>query len=203
MTAHAVDRCSDVDPGRIERDLHDGAQAILVSVAMHLGAAEDLFDRDPVTARTLLATARAATQTALTELRHLVRGLRPPLLADRGLDGALRALGLDSLVPVDLDVRLDLPLDSALEAAAYFSVLEAVTNAVRHSGTDRVGVSVYDQGAVLFLRVTDHGCGGADPTRGTGLRGIEQRLAPFAGTVRVTNPLGGPTVIEAQVPHPD
>ncbi|MGI5161570.1 sensor histidine kinase [Microbispora sp. CA-102843] len=185
---------------RIERDLHDGAQARLVALAMNLGMAEDLFDADPDTARALLADARTGAHTAMTELRDLVRGIHPPLLADRGVGGALHAIALTSPVPVELDMRLDRRLAPPVESAAYFTVVEAITNAVKHSQAGRITVTVEDLGDRLALRVADDGRGGADPTRGTGLRGIERRLAAFDGSMRVTSPLGGPTTVEAELP---
>ena len=191
---------SAVELQRIERDLHDGAQARLVAVAMNLGVAEDLFDTDPGAARAMLADARASAHAAMAELRSLVRGIRPPLLADRGLDGALRAVALDSPVPVDLELRLRCRLAPPLESAVYFTVLEAVTNAVKHSGAGRLTMTVSDVHRRLVLRVTDDGRGGADPACGTGLRGIARRLATFDAELCVTSPVGGPTVVEAQLP---
>jgi signal transduction histidine kinase len=191
---------SAVELRRIERDLHDGAQARLVALAMNLGMAEDMFDSDPEAARAMLADARAGAHTAMTELRDLVRGMHPPLLADRGVGGALQALAMGSPVAVDLDVRLDRRLAPPVESAAYFTIVEGMTNAVKHSGAARITLAVTDLGDRLRLRVTDDGRGGADPARGTGLRGIERRLAAFDGSLRVTSPVGGPTVIEAELP---
>lgn len=185
---------------RIERDLHDGAQARLVSLAMTLGMAQDLLPTDPQRAATLMATARSQASTATTELRSLVRGIYPPLLADRGLGGALHALALDCPLPVALDVQLARRLSAPLESAAYFAVVEALTNAVKHSGATRVEAAVSDEGDCLFLRVADDGRGGADPDRGTGLRGIEHRVAVFDGSVRVDSPAGGPTSVEIVLP---
>ena len=195
----AVD-ASAVELRRIERDLHDGAQARLVALAMNLGMAEDMFDSDPAAARAMLADARAGAHTAMTELRALVRGIHPPLLADRGIGGALQALALSSPVPVDLDLRLDRRLAAPLESAAYFAVVEAMTNAVKHSGATRITLTVAELGGTLSLRVADDGRGGADPARGTGLRGIQRRLAAFDGSLRVSSPVGGPTVVEAELP---
>jgi signal transduction histidine kinase len=167
---------------------------------MNLGIAEDLLDSDPAQARAILTEARAGAHLALTELRGLVRGIHPPLLAERGLAGALQAVVRASPVPVDLDARLDRRLAPPLESAAYFVLVEAVTNAVKHSGSARIRLTVDDRGSALLLRVADDGRGGADPLRGSGLRGIERRLAAFDGTLRVSSPAGGPTVVEAELP---
>jgi signal transduction histidine kinase len=185
---------------RIERDLHDGAQARLVALTMNLGMAEDMFETDPATAKAMLADARAGAHTAMSELRDLVRGIHPPMLADRGLAGAAEALAAASPVPVDLDVRLERRLGAPVESAAYFVLAEALANTIKHAGAARVTMSIVDEGVHIRLRVRDDGRGGADPSRGTGLRGIERRLAAFDGSVTVTSPRGGPTEIEAVLP---
>ncbi|GAA4951160.1 sensor histidine kinase, partial [Actinoplanes utahensis] len=185
---------------RIERDLHDGAQARLVAMSMSLGVAEDVIDTDPAGAKALVAEARAGAGTALAELRDLVRGIHPPVLADRGLAAAVEALVLDTAYPADLDLRLDRRLAAPVEAAGYFAVAEALANAGRHSGATRVHVTVLDAGAALHITVRDDGHGGADPARGTGLLGIQRRMAAFDGTLRVSSPAGGPTVLEMELP---
>ncbi|WP_433052043.1 sensor histidine kinase [Dactylosporangium sp. CS-033363] len=185
---------------RIERDLHDGAQARLVSVAMSLGIADDVFDDNPTNARALLAEARADAGAALTELRSLVRGIHPPVLADRGLAGAIQALVLTSKLPVDLDLRLKRRLTPPVEAAAYFVLAESLVNAIRHSGAKRIKVSVVDLGPRLTMSVADDGNGGADPERGTGLLGIQRRLSAFDGSLRLDSPPGGPTVLDMDLP---
>ena len=197
--AAAVD-ASAAELRRIERDLHDGAQARLVALTMNLGMAEAMFDSDPDTARAMLADARAGARTAMSELRDLVRGIHPPLLADRGLPGALHALTLASSIPVDLDLRLDRRLPAPVESAAYFVLAEALANAIKHAAATRITLSVTDLGARLSLRLSDDGRGGADPAHGTGLRGIARRLAAFDGTLRLTSPAGGPTVLEMELP---
>lgn len=197
--AAAVD-ASATELRRIERDLHDGAQARLVALAMTLGVAQDLLPTDPDRAAALMVTARSQASTATTELRSLVRGIYPPVLADRGLVGALQALAMDCPLPVGLDVRLARRLSAPLESAAYFAVVEALTNAVKHSGAASIEVVASDEGDHLILRVTDDGRGGADPHHGTGLRGIEQRVAVFDGSVRVDSPTGGPTTVEIALP---
>ncbi|MDW5326683.1 sensor histidine kinase [Plantactinospora sp. KLBMP9567] len=199
-TRTAVVDASATELRRIERDLHDGAQARLVALTMNLGMAEDMFDADPVAAKAMLADARAGAQTAMSELRDLVRGIHPPMLADRGLAGAAESLAAASPVPVALDLRLGQRLGAPVESAAYFVLAEALANAIRHAGATRIEMSVVDEEAQLRLRVHDDGRGGADPALGTGLRGIERRLGAFDGSVTVTSPLGGPTLVEAVLP---
>jgi signal transduction histidine kinase len=187
---------------RIERDLHDGAQARLVSLGMTIGLAEEMVDRDPDTARKLLAEAREASSTALVELRHLVRGIHPPVLAERGLDGAVRALALNLRVPTNVDSSVEEigRLDTPVESAAYFAIAEMLTNATLHSGATFAFVSIKRLGDTLLIEVGDDGHGGADRSKGTGLRGIERRLAAFDGTMAVSSPLGGPTIVTMELP---
>jgi signal transduction histidine kinase len=185
---------------RIERDLHDGAQARLVSLGMTIGLAEEMVDRDPAAARKLLAEAREASGTALVELRHLVRGIHPPVLAERGLDGAVRALALHLPLPVIVDGSLPGRPETPVESAAYFAVAEALTNVVRHSGAGSAWVSLRHDGRALLLMVGDDGHGGADPDAGTGLHGIERRLAAFDGTMTLSSPPGGPTIVTMELP---
>ena len=197
--AAAVD-ASAAELRRIERDLHDGAQARLVALAMNLGVAEDVIDADPAVAKALLTEARAGAGAALTELRGLVRGIHPPVLADRGLAAAVQALVLGSAVPVELNLRLERRLAAPVESAAYFAIAEALTNAIRHSGAGKVRVGLVDAGSAVRITVSDDGCGGADPFRGTGLLGIQRRLSAFDGSLRVSSPPGGPTVLEMELP---
>ncbi|MBE2318723.1 sensor histidine kinase [Solirubrobacter sp. CPCC 204708] len=185
---------------RIERDLHDGAQAQLVAVSMQLGMAEDMLDRDPAAARDLLLEARSGANTAMAELRALVRGIHPPLLAERGLGGALEALALRSAVPVTCSVSLTRRLPAPIESALYFSAVELLTNAIRHSGAARVSIEVAERDGRVVLRVRDDGRGGAVMGAGSGLSGLASRLAPFDGVLRVSSPAGGPTVVVAEVP---
>ncbi|SCL55451.1 Signal transduction histidine kinase [Micromonospora citrea] len=185
---------------RIERDLHDGAQARLVAMAMNLGLAEELLARDPEAARGLVAEARTSAGTALSELRDVVRGIHPPVLADRGLAGGVAALALGAALPVDLDVDLPDRLAPPLESALYFTVAELLTNAARHSGAARVAVRLRRLDDTVALTVSDDGRGGADPERGTGLAGIRRRLAAFDGRVRISSPAGGPTVVDVELP---
>jgi signal transduction histidine kinase len=188
---------------RIERDLHDGAQARLVALSLRIGLARRAYGAAPETARRLLADAQDQAEEALTELRHVVRGVHPPILTDRGLVGAVRALGASSGLRVD--VRADGLADgprapAAVEAAAYFVVAEALTNATRHSGADRAEVLLARSRSGLSVRVRDEGCGGADDSAGSGLTGMRRRVAALDGTLRLTSPVGGPTVVEADLP---
>ncbi|MEV0157737.1 sensor histidine kinase [Micromonospora sp. NPDC050686] len=197
--AAAVDS-SAAELRRIERDLHDGAQARLVAMGMSLSNAERLIERDPETARALVAEVRQNSSKALQELRDLVRGIHPPVLADRGLPDAVRALALDSPLDVQVDARLAHRLPPPLESAVYFAVNELLANTAKHSGADRLDIGIALDEGLLRIRVRDDGCGGADPSRGSGLRGVQRRLAAFDGTLRVDSPAGGPTVIELEVP---
>jgi signal transduction histidine kinase len=192
---------------RIERDLHDGAQARLVSLSMRIGLAKRSYDDDPQAARRLLDEAQEHAEEALAELRHVVRGIHPPILTDRGLAGAVRALAASSglevtVVADDFDEGPRAP--AAVEAAAYFVVAEALTNAARHSGSGRAEVSLTRTGTGVRVTVRDEGKGGAgftgNGTSGTGLVGMRRRVAALDGTFILTSPAGGPTVIEAELP---
>jgi signal transduction histidine kinase len=185
---------------RIERDLHDGAQARLVSLGMAIGLAEEIVERDPAAARKLLAEARESSSTALVELRHLVRGIHPPVLAERGLDGAVRALALHLPLEISVDSDVTDRLPTPVESAAYFAVAEALANLTRHSGARFGFVVIRRDGDRLHLQVGDDGRGGADPQRGTGLHGIERRLAAFDGTMTLSSPPGGPTLVTMELP---
>ncbi|MEU6471867.1 sensor histidine kinase [Streptomyces massasporeus] len=185
---------------RIERDLHDGAQARLVAVGMDLGTIEALLDKDPAQARELIAQARKSSVEALTELRELVRGIHPPVLAERGLGDAVRALALR--LPVATEVSVDLPgrAEAPVESAAYFAVSEVLTNAVKHSGADRIWVDLHRADGMLRATVTDNGKGGAVIGAGSGLAGVERRLGTFDGVLAVSSPAGGPTMVTMEIP---
>ncbi|MFI6347953.1 sensor histidine kinase [Streptomyces sp. NPDC050560] len=185
---------------RIERDLHDGAQARLVALGMNLGVAEQLLADDPAAVAAILADTRKASATALRELRDLVRGIHPPVLADRGLSDAVRALALDSPLDVSVDSRVEGRADAPVESALYFAVCEALANAVKHADAERVTVDLRHDGGSLRARVSDDGRGGADPSRGTGLLGIQRRLAAFDGSLTVESPAGGPTTLTMELP---
>jgi signal transduction histidine kinase len=185
---------------RIERDLHDGAQARLVAMRMRLAMLEPLIERDPTQARRVVAELRDSSARALQELRDLVHGVHPPVLAERGLRDAVRAFALD--LPLDATVDIDLPgrLEPAVEAAVYFGVCETLTNVVKHARTRGVIVRLRHADGVLRGVVVDEGRGGADPARGSGLRGIERRFAAFDGTVKVVSRPGGPTRVSLELP---
>jgi signal transduction histidine kinase len=185
---------------RIERDLHDGAQARLVSVAMNLGLAEELLSKDPQSLTELLAEARSSTLTALDDLRTVMRGIQPPVLADRGLQGAIRALALDLAVPVTVGGQIPGRVPVPVESAAYFAVCECLANVVKHSGALQATVDLGYGGGVLSVAVRDDGVGGASLAAGSGLRGVARRLEVFDGTITLTSPAGGPTVVTMEVP---
>ncbi|QNP73085.1 sensor domain-containing protein [Streptomyces roseirectus] len=185
---------------RIERDLHDGAQARLVAMGMDLGTIEALIEQDPARAKALLSQARRNSAEALEELRDLVRGIHPPVLAERGLSDAVRALALRMPLPVEVDVDLGGRLDAPVESAAYFAVSELLTNAVKHAGADRVWVDLCHADGVLRISVTDDGRGGAAVGAGSGLAGVERRLGTFDGVLAVSSPVGGPTMATLEIP---
>lgn len=185
---------------RIERDLHDGAQARMVSLGMSLGMAEKLLQTDPDAAAKLLEEARLTTTTALGDLRTVVRGIHPPVLADRGLAGAVQALALDLAIPVAVTVVLPGRPPAPVETAAYFAVAECLANVVKHASAHHASVELTHDGTRLRIVVADNGRGGADLTRGTGLAGVARRLDAFDGTMGVVSPAGGPTVVTMELP---
>jgi signal transduction histidine kinase len=185
---------------RIERDLHDGTQARLVAVGMSLGLAEGLFEKDPDQARRLVAEARATTGAALAELRSVVRGIHPPVLADRGVSGAVQALALDMAMPVTVEYRVAGRPPAPVESAVYFAVAECLANIGKHADADNAWVDFAHADGVLTVVVGDDGRGGADPEHGTGMRGVMRRLSAFDGTMSVSSPDRGPTLITLEVP---
>jgi signal transduction histidine kinase len=185
---------------RIERDLHDGAQARLVALGMSLQAAQRLFPTSPEAALALVAEAKESSSLALTELRDLVRGIYPPVLADRGLADAIRALALDTPLPVELDLDLPREVELPVASAVYFSVAEALANVTKHACARAVRIQLSYSSGMLRVQVTDDGTGGADPALGTGLAGVERRLATFDGILAVSSPPGGPTIVVIEVP---
>jgi signal transduction histidine kinase len=197
--AVAVDTAA-ADVRRLERDLHDGAQARLVALGMQLRVVEKLIPASPDAALALVAEARETSVRALTELRELVRGVHPPVLADRGLGDAVRALALDTPLRIETEVSLPGRLPAPIETACYFAVAEILTNAVKHSGAKEARVCVTHDDDLLRVVVTDFGLGGADPARGSGLAGVERRLATFDGILAVSSPVGGPTMVVMEVP---
>jgi signal transduction histidine kinase len=185
---------------RIERDLHDGAQARLVAMGMTLDAAGQIIGSNPDAARALVLEARDASVKALAELRALVRGIHPPVLADRGLADAIRALALDASARISLASDLNGRLPAPVESAAYFAVCELLANVAKHAEARQTWVDIRHTDGMLRIGVTDNGHGGAEAARGTGLRGIERRLAAFDGVLAISSPPGGPTAVTMEVP---
>jgi signal transduction histidine kinase len=185
---------------RIERDLHDGAQARLASLGMTLGMAADLLERDPAGARQMLAEARQTSTAALGDIRDVVHGIHPPVLADRGLKAAIESLALDLSVPVDVTGTAPEGLPPPVESAAYFTVAECLANVAKHAQATRAWVELTTTDGVLTIVVGDDGRGGADPAAGSGRRGVARRLAAFDGTMSVSSPKGGPTLVTLEVP---
>jgi signal transduction histidine kinase len=196
--AGAVDQ-QETELERIERDLHDGAQARLVALGMSLGMAEQKLSSDPDAAKELLAEARQGTREALEELRSLARGIHPPVLADRGLEAAVSALA--DRTPVRVDVRVDVPRrpSRAVENAAYFVVAEALANAGKHADANRVAIDVREDDGNLVVEIVDDGAGGANP-KGGGLLGLARRVQALDGDLEVISPSGGPTTVRAVIP---
>jgi signal transduction histidine kinase len=200
----AQTRADAIDAGaaemrRIERDLHDGAQARLVAMGMTLDAADQLLADNPA-ARALLAEARESSAKALAELRDLVRGVHPPVLADRGLADALHALALNLPLRVHFASELAGRPPAPVESAAYFAVSELLANVSKHAYAGQAWLDLRHEAGMLRVGVTDDGSGGADPARGSGLAGIERRLAAFDGVLAVSSPPGGPTVMTLEIP---
>jgi signal transduction histidine kinase len=185
---------------RIERDLHDGAQARIVAMGMTLDAAGQIMDDNPDAARALLAEARDSSVKALAELRALVRGIHPPVLADRGLADAIQALTLDTPMRIHLASDLYGRPPAPIESAAYFAVTELLANVSKHAEARQTWIDIRYTDAMLRIGVTDNGHGGADPARGSGLHGIERRLAPFDGVMAISSPPGGPTAVTMEIP---
>ena len=197
--AGAVD-VQETELRRIERDLHDGAQARLVALGMSLGRAEQALNKDPEAARILLAEARQGAGEALAELRDLARGIRPPILTDRGIEPAVAALIARTPMPVTLSVDLDESrYDSAVETAAYFTVAEALANAIKHANADRITIRIASSKDALVAEIVDDGAGGANAS-GPGLTGLRQRAEALDGTLRVQSPAGGPTTVTVELP---
>ncbi|MEA5155267.1 sensor histidine kinase [Raineyella sp.] len=202
--AESVDSAAQ-EISRIERDLHDGVQVHLVSLGLTIGLAEELIDADPAQARQYLAEAQSSVTATLQDLRRLVHGIHPPVLADRGLVGAVRALALD--LPLDVAVRASgfgadeaARLPTPVEACAYFVISEALANVVKHSGAAHGEILLELAPGVLRAVVRDDGRGGAHPVPGNGLAGMRSRLAAFDGTLTLTSPPGGPTLVTMEMP---
>jgi signal transduction histidine kinase len=198
--ARVVD-AGDAERRRLERDLHDGTQQRLVALGMTLGRAKARYKQDASAVGDLLDDAHQQAKDAVTELRGLIRGLHPPVLTDRGLDAALSAIAVRCPVPVQLTVEMDQRPSSTVEAIGYFVVAEALTNVARHSQAGHASVTVRREGGgPVWITITDDGVGGADPDRGTGLRGLADRVSGVDGQLRVDSPVGGPTVLTVELP---
>jgi signal transduction histidine kinase len=198
--ANAVES-ADTERRRIERDLHDGLQPRLVSLALELGIARSRFERDPDYARYLLEQAHEEAKIAIQDLRSLVRGIHPSVLDERGLDAALSALVASCAVPVRVAVSLTRRPDRPQEAVAYFVVAEAITNMTKHSSASAATVTITDNGSQLRVLVADDGKGGAAIEPGGGLAGLAARVSAIDGTLTVTSPPGGPTQVAAVLPY--
>jgi signal transduction histidine kinase len=185
---------------RIERDLHDGAQQRLVALAMDLGMAKEKMRTDPEAAQRLVETSHEEAKRVLSELRDLVRGIYPAVLTDRGLDAAISSVAGRSPVMVTVDVELPGRLPDAVEATAYFVVVEALTNVAKHSGATEARVWVRRLKDRLAIEVGDNGSGGADARSGSGLGGLAERIAALDGRMTIDSPPGGPTRVRAEIP---
>jgi signal transduction histidine kinase len=191
---------ADAERRRIERDLHDGAQQRMVAVAVTLGLAEARFASDPASAVKLIAQAREEAQAAVKELRELARGIHPAVLSDRGLGAALEALAARAPVPVEVSGVPECPLTHEVEACAYFVTAEALTNVAKYAHASSAWVELTLEDDRLRVQVRDDGVGGADPTTGTGLRGLRDRVDALDGELDVDSPPGGGTVVTVEVP---
>ncbi len=196
--AAAVDS-QETELRRIERDLHDGAQARLVALGMSIGMAEEKLRTDPEAAQVLLAEARSGAREALEELRDLARGIHPPVLTDRGLEAAVAALVARAPLPVTLTVDVPRRPPPAVETAAYFVVAEALTNAIKYAEPARIRIEIGLTNGLLVAEIVDDGRGGADP-KGDGLAGLTRRVNALGGSLRVESPSGGPTSVRAELP---
>ncbi len=185
---------------RIERDLHDGTQARMVAVVMQLGIAERSMHSDPTRALELIRQARDSATSSISELREVVRSIYPPILDDRGLDGAVSALAARCPIPCTVQVDDIRRAPAAVEAAAYFVIAESLTNAAKHSSANEVHVRLRTENGSLLIEISDDGKGGAEEGAGTGLMGIRRRAEAFDGRVHLSSPVGGPTTITTELP---
>jgi signal transduction histidine kinase len=188
------------DRRQIERDLHDGVQQRLVTLAMDLGRAKDKLDTDPERAKELVGEAHEEAKRAITEVRDIARGIHPAVLTDRGLDAALSALAVRSSVPVDVSVDVAERPPASIEAAAYFVVSEALTNIAKHANATHASVTVRRAGDRLTINVQDDGMGGAQIVEGSGLAGLRDRVGALDGELHLLSPAGGPTVLMVEIP---
>lgn len=197
--ARGID-AAEAERRRIERDLHDGAQHLLLSVVMDLGRAQTKLDTDPEQVRELLAQAHSGTKAAIAELRDLARGIYPAILTDRGLDAALSALAARAPVRVDARVEFADRPPAAVESIAYFIVAEALANMAKHSAATEASVRVSRASQVVAVEVWDNGIGGALVRPGGGLAGLADRAATIDGILVLHSPVGGPTLVRAELP---
>jgi signal transduction histidine kinase len=199
QTRAGVVDAADAERRRLERDLHDGTQQRLVSLAMNLGMARNQAG-SAEQAHQAIAAAHEEAKAALAELRDLIRGLHPAVLEDRGLDAALS--GVTARVPIPVRLTVDMPRRPApvIEAVAYFVVSEGLTNIVKHAQASQAEVVVQRSGDRLHVIITDDGVGGADPGRGTGLEGLRKRAESVDGTFDISSPPGGPTLLTVDLP---
>ena len=192
----------DAERQRLERNLHDGAQQRLVSVALELSMVASRLERDPQGAREMLATAQADLARGLDELRELARGIHPVVLTERGLGAALDALAARAPLPVDITMLTDERLAAPIEAAAYYVVAEAVTNVAKYANASSATVSIGRSNGAATVIVADDGVGGADPAGGSGLRGLAARVEALNGRLDIDSPSGGGTRVRAEIPLP-
>jgi signal transduction histidine kinase len=185
---------------RIEREVHDGTQSQLVTIGLKLGTAELMLDTDPDRARALIEQAKHDSSAAVAELRDLMRGIRPPVLADRGLAAALEALSLDAPTAVTCRTAIAREHDADLETMVYFATRELVSNAIKHARASHIAIDARDTADRLVVTVDDDGVGGSIVIPGHGLDGVRRRLSTWDGTLAVTSPPGGPTSIRIEVP---
>ncbi|MFI9744646.1 sensor histidine kinase [Streptomyces sp. NPDC052494] len=188
------------DLRRIERDLHDGPQARLASLAMDLGLAKEKLTEDPQAAAAMVDEAHGEVKVALQELRDLARGIHPAVLTDRGLDAALSSVASRCAVPVSVDVDLPARPVAAIEGIAYFAVSELLQNVSRHARARRAWVDVWRSGGRLMIQVRDDGVGGAETAAGRSLAGLTERVGAVDGVVAVDSPTGGPTTVTVELP---
>ena len=191
---------ADAERRRIERDLHDGAQQRMVAVAVTLGLAEAQFASDPTNAARLIAQAREEAQLAVKELRELARGIHPAVLSDRGLGAALEALASRAPVPVQVSGVPSAPLRPEVEAAAYFVTAEALTNVAKYARASEASVRLSVEHDRLRVQVRDDGVGGADPSIGSGLRGLRDRVDALDGQLELHSPPGGGSTVTVEIP---
>jgi signal transduction histidine kinase len=193
-------QATDAERRRIERDLHDGTQQRLVSIAMSLGLLEAKLPGEAKAAQPLVRETREALALALAELRELTHGINPPLLTERGLPAALDELSRRAALPTHLDLTIDQRLPDPIEAAAYFMVSEALTNAAKHSHATEIRVLAAYAARRLTVEVADDGIGGATAAGGSGLRGLADRIEALGGRFTVASPPGRGTTLHAQIP---